>query len=221
MGACGAAPVAWQPCIEARAPEALPFFSEHFDIPLGTIRVVRVSVTIGERTFVIELPAMPGQPPCLDGRPIQSSLVEVRPGIYSLLLEGRSYELTVEPLAAVAETGTTSPAPVLRLTVNGMPVEARVEGERTRLLRQGAARRDPAAAGAITTELAAPMPGRVVAVPVEVGASVERGQTVVVLEAMKMESVLTAPAAGTVTAVLVTPGETVQPRQPLLRIEGA
>lgn len=178
---------------------------------------MRVSVTIGERTYVVELPATPGQLPCLDGHPVQSSLVEARPGIYSLLFEGRSYELAVESLSTVAGR---SAVPALRLTVEGVPVEARVEDERARLLRQSAAQRDPAAAGAIAAEVAAPMPGRVVAVPVEVGASVERGQTVVVLEAMKMESVLTAPASGTITAILVGPGETVQPRQPLLRIEG-
>ncbi len=209
MGACGAAPAAWQRCTEAQR--------RHAPSP-GTIGAVRVRVTIGERTFVVDLPALPGQPPCLDGHPVQRSLVEVRPGIYSLLLEGRSYELAVEPLSAVAGKNT---APALRLTVDGVPVEALVEDERARLLRQSAGQRDPAAAGATAAEVAAPMPGRVVAVPVEVGASVERGQTVVVLEAMKMESVLAAPAAGTVTAILVAPGETVQQRQPLLRIERA
>ena len=63
------------------------------------------------------------------------------------------------------------------------------------------------------------MPGRVVAVPVAPGTTVERGQPLVVLEAMKMESALSAPHPGVVTDVLVTPGQTVQQRQPLVRIE--
>ena len=66
----------------------------------------------------------------------------------------------------------------------------------------------------------APMPGRVAAVPVSVGEAVVRGQTVVVLEAMKMESALAAPQPGTVAEVLVTAGQTVQQRHPLVRIVG-
>ena len=48
-------------------------------------------------------------------------------------------------------------------------------------------------------ELRAPMPGSVLLVPVAVGDAVEAGQTVVVLESMKMELALTAPVDGTVT----------------------
>ena len=49
--------------------------------------------------------------------------------------------------------------------------------------------------------LRAPMPGKVVAAPVEAGATVTKGQTVVVLEAMKMEHALTAPFDGVVESV--------------------
>ena len=49
--------------------------------------------------------------------------------------------------------------------------------------------------------LRAPMPGRIVAAPVEMGATVAKGQTVVVLEAMKMEHALTAPFDGVVESV--------------------
>jgi biotin carboxyl carrier protein len=68
--------------------------------------------------------------------------------------------------------------------------------------------------------VAAPMPGRVVAIPVSVGDEVQRGQTVVVLEAMKMESSLATPHPGKVVEVLVSPGQTVQQRQALVRIDG-
>ena len=53
------------------------------------------------------------------------------------------------------------------------------------------------------------MPGLVVQIPVAVGDTVEAGQTVIVLEAMKMENDLTAPRAGIVKAVHVTKGQTV------------
>lgn len=62
-------------------------------------------------------------------------------------------------------------------------------------------------AGADT--LAAPMPGTVTVVKVVVGDEVDAGQSLLVVEAMKMEHVISAPHAGTVTEIDVTPGATV------------
>ncbi|MEU9085732.1 biotin carboxylase N-terminal domain-containing protein [Streptomyces sp. NPDC048357] len=64
-----------------------------------------------------------------------------------------------------------------------------------------------ASAGADT--LAAPMPGTVTVVKVAVGDKVTAGQSLLVVEAMKMEHVISAPHAGTVTELDVTPGTTV------------
>ncbi|MCX4677075.1 ATP-grasp domain-containing protein [Streptomyces sp. NBC_01433] len=64
-----------------------------------------------------------------------------------------------------------------------------------------------ARAGADT--LAAPMPGTVTVVKVAVGDEVEAGQSLLVVEAMKMEHVISAPHAGTVTELDVTAGATV------------
>ena len=55
--------------------------------------------------------------------------------------------------------------------------------------------------------LHAPMPGRVVKVEVSVGDRVDEGQTLVILEAMKMEHALRSPWAGTVTLVNASPGD--------------
>ncbi|MFC9338299.1 biotin carboxylase N-terminal domain-containing protein [Streptomyces sp. NPDC057020] len=57
--------------------------------------------------------------------------------------------------------------------------------------------------------LAAPMPGTVTVVKVAVGDEVEAGQSLLVVEAMKMEHVISAPHAGTVTELDVMPGSTV------------
>ncbi|MFD3942209.1 acetyl/propionyl/methylcrotonyl-CoA carboxylase subunit alpha [Streptomyces sp. NPDC058579] len=57
--------------------------------------------------------------------------------------------------------------------------------------------------------LAAPMPGTVTVVKVAVGDEVVAGQSLLVVEAMKMEHVISAPHAGTVTELDVTPGSTV------------
>jgi acetyl-CoA/propionyl-CoA carboxylase biotin carboxyl carrier protein len=58
----------------------------------------------------------------------------------------------------------------------------------------------------------------VVSVEVAPGDAVEAGQTLVVLEAMKMEHRITAAVDGTVEAVLVTPGDRVDAHQPLLHL---
>ena len=66
--------------------------------------------------------------------------------------------------------------------------------------------------------MTAPMPATVVKVLVEPGQAVAEGDTVLVLEAMKMELAVRAPRAGTVAAVNCTPGELVQPGVPLLEL---
>ena len=65
----------------------------------------------------------------------------------------------------------------------------------------------------------APMNGQVVKVPVSLGDSVESGDIVLILEAMKMENEVTAPIAGKLVELSVVPGQTGSPGQPLFQIE--
>ncbi|GHG94424.1 acetyl/propionyl/methylcrotonyl-CoA carboxylase subunit alpha [Streptomyces lanatus] len=65
------------------------------------------------------------------------------------------------------------------------------------------------AAHAGADSLTAPMPGTVTVVKVAVGDEVSAGQSLLVVEAMKMEHVISAPHAGTVAELDVTPGSTV------------
>ena len=78
----------------------------------------------------------------------------------------------------------------------------------------------PDSAGA-SGSLVAPMPGAVLRVLVGAGESVDAGQALVVLEAMKMEHQVVSPAAGTVTAVLVAAGDQVATGQSLLTLDSA
>ena len=67
----------------------------------------------------------------------------------------------------------------------------------------------PAVASAEGTPLTAPMPGMIVAVEKKVGDSVNEGETIVVLEAMKMENALPAPVSGTVKEITCSSGDSV------------
>jgi len=77
---------------------------------------------------------------------------------------------------------------------------------------------DPADAVA-SGSLLAPMPGTVISVAVEQGESVGAGQTVLVLEAMKMQHTVTAPQAGVVTEIDVRPGAQVAAGEVLAVVE--
>jgi biotin carboxyl carrier protein len=130
------------------------------------------------------------------------SVRRLRPGFYSVLIDGRSYEVALDDEIAF---------------VDGAPVPIEIEDRLRRALASLGTSAGAAGHGAVT--VTAPMPGRIVALPVPAGAHVERGEAIVVLEAMKMESTIAAPASGTVAEVLVQPGQAVTQRQPLLRIE--
>jgi biotin carboxyl carrier protein len=105
----------------------------------------------------------------------------------------------------------------LCVTVGSARVEVRV-----RRALPARARRAAAGAGARRVEVRAPMPGLVVAVTVGPGAAVRAGETVAVVEAMKMQMDLSAPADGRVAEVRVRAGGEVAAGQALvvLAVEG-
>ena len=69
------------------------------------------------------------------------------------------------------------------------------------------------------SELAAPMPGQVRGVNVSEGETVTKGQTLLVLEAMKMEIRIQAPRDGVVKKLVVKQGQTVEREQILIEVE--
>ncbi|MBS2038922.1 acetyl-CoA carboxylase biotin carboxyl carrier protein subunit [bacterium] len=78
----------------------------------------------------------------------------------------------------------------------------------------------PAAAPEVSDKVGrSPVAGVVVRIPAQLGQSVQPGDPVVVLEAMKMETLITAAVAGKVSSVLVKIGETVQGGQVLFELE--
>jgi len=69
--------------------------------------------------------------------------------------------------------------------------------------------------------LTAPMPGKVIAVLVDIGAKVERGVPLLIMEAMKMEHTIMAPAAGAVKEILYGVGDQVAEGAELIRFDVA
>ena len=76
-------------------------------------------------------------------------------------------------------------------------------------------------ASAHHSSLTAPMPATVTRINVAVGATVAKGDTLLVLEAMKMELPVRAPTDGTVTSIACREGELVQPGVALIELDAA
>lgn len=74
----------------------------------------------------------------------------------------------------------------------------------------------PAAPVSQGTKVPAPMAGNILAVKVKPGDAVQTGDTLLVLEAMKMENEIVAPAQGVVSSILVEAGQSVESGQLLL-----
>jgi len=132
-------------------------------------------------------------------------------GEYSLILAGKSYHVFARPLPPVKGKEGQG----YEIFLAGRRFEVFVEDERTHLL-AGLARTKTTQS---TANIQAPMPGLVVNVLVQPGDIVTQNQTVVVLEAMKMENDLPAPTAGTVKEVRISKGQTVDQGEILIAIE--
>lgn len=102
------------------------------------------------------------------------------------------------------------------IELEGRQFEVRVEDERARHIRELASHVSPPET---TRDLRAPMPGLIVRIEVTAGQEVEKGDGLVVMEAMKMENELRADAAGTVLSVEVNPGQAVERDALLLKLE--
>ncbi|MCC7398372.1 MAG: acetyl-CoA carboxylase biotin carboxyl carrier protein subunit [Planctomycetes bacterium] len=124
-------------------------------------------------------------------------------GAFSLVVDGTSYDVVAEAQREQV---------VLQMV--GERFVLHCEDERERAAHAVAGHK----AGG-KRELHAAMPGIVIDVRVKVGDAVEEGQTLVVLEAMKMQNPLTAEAAGKVTRVVCKVGEAVAGGAVLLELE--
>lgn len=130
---------------------------------------------------------------------------------YGILAGTHSYDVYVRPLegdeAATdgAADGAADGGRVFEVTVGGRAHRVIIRDERAQALAGLAGGAHISGDAAIR----APMPGLVSNVLAQEGAAVERGQTIIVLEAMKMENDLTTPRPGIVKALRAQQGQTV------------
>jgi len=71
----------------------------------------------------------------------------------------------------------------------------------------------------VIKEIKAPMPGLVVSVEVEIGQEIKTGDSVLILEAMKMENVIKSPIDGVIKNIKIEPSNTVEKNQILVEFE--
>jgi biotin carboxyl carrier protein len=172
----------------------------------------KLTVTIDDKTFDVEVIAQRGAP-----------------GLFTVNLDGQS--LTVYVPDAGTRAGC-APLPGAAESVEWMIVDNRpyemvfapdLRSVQLEGLRHTIQVRDKEMQGARPASgdgrVKAPIPGLIARLHVEPGQTVEAGQTVVVLEAMKMENEIRASKPGVVRQVHVQPGQTVVLNEALVEIE--
>lgn len=97
----------------------------------------------------------------------------------------------------------------VEVTVDGWRFVLEVEDARRAEIRRRATRVPDAAAASGPTDIRAIIPGRIAAIRIGQGDAVEAGQSLLVIEAMKMQNELRAPRAGTIERVAVHDGDTI------------
>jgi biotin carboxyl carrier protein len=150
-----------------------------------------------------------------------------------LELEVHRYRVTIDGVEHVVDARLLRPGSLsLLIDQRSVTCEVRSDGDRHRVdlagrtidvtlidtLRHGGVQVEAEEASG-PQEIRAMMPGKIVTVLVGVGDSLEKGQGVLVVEAMKMENEVKAAAPGVVRELLVKPGQAVESGELLARIE--
>lgn len=148
---------------------------------------------------------------------------------FDLSSTGKTYTLTLDDQTIHAEV-LHSENGKLDLLIDGKHVTAYVSSENAKrwvtingqtlvLTKASGSRKGGHGHHHAVGELTAPMPGQVRAVNVREGEAVTKGQTLLVLEAMKMEIRIHAPQDGVVKKIFIQQGQTVEREQILVDIE--
>lgn len=140
----------------------------------------------------------------VNGEPREVDFLALGPSLYSILMDHRSYEMVIEE-----RDGDTE------VLMQGRLYTGQVMDERAQLL---ASRRGGLAVDSGELSIKSPMPGLVIAIPVTEGQAVSKGQTILILESMKMQNELKAPRDATVQRISVQVGQSVEHNKLLITL---
>ena len=137
---------------------------------------------------------------------------------YTITVNGQAYVVTVEEgITAAARQAPVyqapvyapAPAPVAAAPAPApAPAPAAPAPEAAPAAEEAPAAAAPASAGSVTVE--SPMPGKILSISKAVGDAVEEGDTIMILEAMKMENEIVAPQSGTIASINVSVNQSVE-----------
>lgn len=134
----------------------------------------------------------------------------------------KEFKYTINGEKFIVQVGDTNDN-VTELTVNGEAyvVEREKEpvAEKKKVVVKPVAQKPAEGKDDLQDALCSPLPGTIIDIPAKVGQAVKEGDTLVVLEAMKMNNNLTAEKDGVVKAILVEEGEAVKENTPLVTFE--
>lgn len=160
---------------------------------------------IAGEVFQVEFEKIAEQGGKLNHNPFQWDLVKTGPSTFHIVRNNRSFNVIVE--------GYDADSSVFQLKINGKPVEVKTLNRMQVLLQSMGL---DAASSRKLNEIKAPMPGLVVRIPVQVGDSVKKGDSLLVLEAMKMENIIKAPGDAVVSKIHVNSAQAVEKNQLLI-----
>jgi biotin carboxyl carrier protein len=142
----------------------------------------------------------------IDGKEIAGDFLDLGHGRYHLLVNDRSFRVTVLRQNREEKSFT--------LSVNSERYEVSLKDKYDELLHKLGM--DTLASSRVN-HIKAPMPGMVLRILVNEGDEVKKGDALIVLEAMKMENILKAPGDGTVKKITATKGSPVEKNQLLIQ----
>lgn len=139
----------------------------------------------------------------INGHDYQVDVNSVEGGIADVTVNGTDYKVELADAVPAPAQQAVRPAPQATFTAAPAPQATAPAAQTTA---QAATASAPQGKGEVVT---APLPGVILDIKVKVGDAVKAGQTVAVLEAMKMENEIESTASGTVTAVNAGKGDSV------------
>ena len=138
---------------------------------------------------------------------------------YNLTIEGKKYAVEVDVNDTIANVKFNDKSYTVEIEKEKEPQIAKVAKPTPKPAAASAPKPAAPATAASASAIKAPLPGNVVKILVSAGQAVKRGDTLLVMEAMKMENNIMAEKDGTVKAVYVEVGRTVALGDALVEIE--